>query len=297
MRRLPWLCLFVSLLAMQPARAQVVVRQDENLNGDRPEAWAMKRVAAASLMTSFGELPALAAGQWSLALEGGSIPRLSTSDRQVGFYGEKIEDLNKSPVFGRLHLRVGLPAGWVAEFGYTPPVAINGARPRNFVAAAIGHRLLQRGGFSLSARAFGQHGDVEGDITCPESLAGVTDFDLNPYGCQAPSDDRNSVNDYGVDMVAGWNSGPWHWHGDAGFVRTELQVQVDALTFDVRDRSRLVADGTLHYFALGVRRTAGEHWSVGSEVLYVPLDVRRQPGGETRSEPLTSLRVELRYDY
>jgi len=297
MRRLPWLCLLLSLLAVQSAGAQVVVRQDENLNGDRPEAWAMKRVAAVSLMTSFGELPDLAAGQWGLALEAGSIPRLSTTERTIGFNGEKIEDLNKSPVFGRVRLRVGLPAGWIAELGYTPPVAINGARPRNLVAAAIGHRLLQRGGFTMSARAFGQHGDIEGDITCPESLAGVTDFELNPYGCQAASDDRDTVNDYGVDMVAGWNAGPWHWHGDAGFVRTELQVQVDALTFDVRDRSRLVANGTLRYFALGVRRTVGEHWSVGGEVLHVPLDVRRQPGGETHSEPLTSLRLELRYDH
>lgn len=297
MRRLSWLWLFVSVLAAQPARAQVVVRQDENLNGDRPEAWAMKRVAAASLMTAFGELPALDAGQWSLALEGGSIPRLDTNERRVGFNGEKLEDLNKSPVFGRLHLRVGLPAGWIAEFGYTPPVPINGAKPRNLVAAAIGHRLLQRGGFTLSGRAFGQHGDIEGDITCPESLVGVTDFELNPYGCQAASNDRNAVNDYGVDLVAGWTDGPWHWHGDAGFVRTELQVQVDALTFDVRDRSRLVANGNLHYFAVGVRRTIGQHWSAGGEVLHVPLDVRRPPDGATRSEPLTSLRLELRFDY
>jgi hypothetical protein len=297
MRRPPWWCLFLCVLIAQPALAQVVVRQDENLGGDRPEAWAMKRVAGASLMTAFGEIPALDAGQWSLALDAGNVPRLSRTEQRVGFNGEKLEDLNKSPVFGRLHLRVGLPAGWVAEFGYTPPLAINGARPRDMVAAAIGRRLLQRGAFSLSARAFGQHGGIAGDITCPQALAGVADFERNPYGCQAASDDRIDVNDYGIDVVGGWDRGPWHWHADGGIVRTELQVQVDALTFDTRDRSRLVANGYIRYVAIGVRRSVGDHWSVGGEVLHVPLDVRRRPGEGTRGAPLTSLRVQLRYDY
>ena len=296
MRRLTWLLLFAALPFVQPARAQVVVRQDENLGGNRPEAWAMQRAAGASLMTAFGQLPSLEPGQWSLSLDAGSVPRLDDAERRVGFNGEKLEDLNKSPVFGRLHLRVGLPAGWIGELGYTPPLAIDGAQARGLVAAAIGRRVFERNGFSLAVRAFGQHGAIEGDITCPAELAGVADLERNPYGCQAASNDRISINDYGLDVVAGWDNGPWHWHGDAGVVRTELQGQVDALTFDVRDRSRLVANGMLRYVAFGVRRSLGDHWSVGSELLHVPLDVRRRPGEDVRSAPLTSLRLQLRYD-
>ena len=78
-------------------------------------------------------------------------------------------------------------------------------------------------------------------------------------------------------------------------MRTELQAQVDALTFGFRDRSRLVADGVLHYAAIGVRRDLGTHWSVATEVLHVPLDVRRAPDAAVRSEPFTSWRLQLRY--
>ena len=294
MRGLPW-WLSLLCLAAPLAQAQEVVRQDENLNADRPEAWAMNRVAAASLLTSFGETPVLEPGQWALAAEAGDVPRLSASQRRVGFNGDKIEDLNKSPVFARLRWQIGLPGGWLAEVGYTPPLAINGAKPHNLVAASIGRRVFARGAFSLSARAFGQHGAIDGDITCPRDLANVADPQQNPYGCEAASNDRISVNDYGIDATAGWDTGRWHWHATGGVVRTELQAQVDALTFGFRDRSRLVADGVLRYAAIGVRRDLGTHWSVATEVLHVPLDVRRGPDAAVRSEPLTSWRLQLRY--
>ena len=294
MGRSRW-CLFVLCLAALQARAQEVVRQDELLHSDRPEAWAMNRVAAASLLTAFGETPRLEPGQWALAAEAGSVPRLSENQRRVGFDGDKIEDLNKSPAFARLRAQLSLPAGWIVEFGYTPPVAINGARPHALLAAAIGRRLFERGAFSLSARAFGQHGAIDGDITCRRALAHVSDPQQNPYGCEAASDDRISVNDYGLDATAGWSAGAWHWHATGGVVRTELQAQVDALTFGFRDRSRLVANGVLRYAALGVRRDLGAHWSVATEVLHVPLDVRRAGDADVRGEPLTSWRLQLRY--
>ena len=72
----------------------------------------MNYFAASSLMTSFGESPELRPGRWSVAAELGHIPRLSDAQRRVGFNGFKTEDLNKSPVFGRLRLWLGLPAGF-----------------------------------------------------------------------------------------------------------------------------------------------------------------------------------------
>lgn len=294
MGRSRWFLSLLCLVALQ-AHAQEVVRQDEVLHSDRPEAWAMNRVAAASLLTAFGETPRLEPGQWALAAEAGNVPRLSENQRRVGFDGDKLEDLNKSPAFARLRAQLGLPAGWTAEFGYTPPVAINGARPHALVAAAIGRRLFERGAFSLSARAFGQHGAIDGDITCPRALAHATDPQQNPYGCEAASKDRISVNDYGIDATAGWSAGAWHWHATGGVVRSELQAQVDALTFGFRDRSRLVANGVLRYAALGVRRDLGAHWSVATEVLHVPLDVRRAADADVHGEPFTSWRLQLRY--
>ena len=66
---------------------------------------------------------------------------------------------------------VGLPAGWVGELGYTPPLSINGAKAHDLFDLAIGHRLVTHGNLTLSLRAFGQHGSVQGDITsCNEFL-------------------------------------------------------------------------------------------------------------------------------
>jgi len=104
-----------------------------------------------------------------------------------------------------------------------------------------------------------------------------------------------TLNYYGVDLVSGWNAGRWHWHADMGVARTETQVQVDALTFDARDRSRLVARGVLPFVAVGSARDLGAHWRVGVELLHVPLSVRRGPDAPRENDPLTSLRLQVRY--
>jgi hypothetical protein len=286
--------LLLSLLAASPAaRTQPVVRSDESLASTRPEAWAMNYVAASSLMTAFGETPSLGEGRWRAAVDLGDIPRLGDEKQRVGLRGIKQEDLNKSPVFGRMRVAAGLPGRFVAELGYTPPVSIGGARPLDFFSLAIGRRLLEEDGLTLSARAFGQHGRVRGDVTCPARLAGVDDRARNPFGCRAPSDDQMAINYYGLDATAAWSSGPWHVHAGAGAARTEFAVRVDALTFEVRDRSLLTARGTMPFAAIGAIRNLDRRWSLGAEVLYVPLRVQRDADGPVRNEPFTSLRLQL----
>ena len=290
--------LLVILLHCGPgARAQTVIHNDEHLASDRPEAWVMNYVAAASMMTAFGETPMLDAGRWLFAVDLGHVPRLSEAQQRVGFNGLKQEDLNRSPLFGRMRLLLGVPGGWVAEVGYTPPLAIEGTQPRDLVAIAIGRRVFERGPLTLSVRAFGQHGRVHGDITCPGRLAGVSDRRQNPFQCQAPSDDQVALNYYGVELTSGWTAGPWQAHAGVGAARTELAVQVDALTFDNRDRSRLVARGTLPFATIGASRDLDARWKMGVEVLHVPLHVRREPEAARDSDPLTSLRLQVRYRF
>jgi hypothetical protein len=290
-RQLLWL----TLLFAPSLLAQTVIDDEEILASDRPEAWAMNYVLASSVMTSFGATPELAAGEWNVGAEIGHIPRLSRRQQQIGFAGEKAEDLNKSPVFGRLRVMLGLPAGFVAELGYTPPVKIDGTSPDDLFALALGRRLLQRDAWSLSARAFGQHGSAHGDITCPADIAGPFDEDSNPFGCVEASDDRISLNYYGADLTAAGDIGAWQWHTGAGVVRSEPKVQVDARVFSVRDRSRLVARGVLPYLAIGIGREIASGWSLAGEVLHVPLDVRREPADGVENDPLTSVRLMLRY--
>lgn len=291
LRRFAW----AMLLAAQASVAQTVLDDEEILASDRPEAWAMNYVLASTTMTAFGATPALEAGDWQVAADLGHIPRLSREQMRVGFGGEKAEDLNKSPVFGRLRFGVGLGAGFVAELGYTPPLTIDGTQPRDLVSLALGRRWWQDDAWSLSSRVYGQHGGARGDITCPEDVAGPFDPDTNPFGCLRKSDDRIALNSYGADLtVAG--QGPWAWHATAGVLRTEPQVQVDARVFTVIDHSRLVARGVLPYLAVGIGRELAPRWHATAELLHVPLDVRRDAGG-VENDALTSLRLQIRHRF
>jgi hypothetical protein len=297
MRPLLHLLLGALLVWCPAANAQVVVHSNENLASNRPEAWAMNYVAASSLMTAFGQTPALAAWRWGVALDLGYIPRLSEAQQRVGLHGIKQEDLNRSPVFGRLRLILGLPGDFVAELGYTPPLSIDGTQPLDLVALSIGRRLFEHDSFTLSMQLFGQHGRAQGDITCPARLAGIADRQQNPFGCQAPSNDHIMLNYYGVELTSAWTAESWHAHASLGDVRTEFAVQVDALTFNVRDRSYLVARGSMPFATIGASRDLDAHWNLGMEVLYVPLRVQREPNAPSQNDPLTSLRLQLLYRF
>jgi hypothetical protein len=291
--RLTGLSLMLLLFFSGSANAQLVIEDAERLASDRPEAWAMNYVSAATFMTGFGATPALASGAWRFAAELGHVPSLGAEQQRVGFGGEKAEDLNKSPVFGRLRAYLGLPAGWVAELGFTPPLSIDGSRTHDLFALAIGRRLIDRDSWSWSVRGFGQHGSATGDITCPEQVVGPFDPERNPYGCVAPSRDRIALNHYGLDSTIEAGTAPWRWHATLGLVRNEPEVQVDAQVFAVRDRSRLVARGVLPYLAFGFKRELGAHWSVGAELLHVRLSVRRDPARAEQHDDFTALRLRL----
>ncbi len=277
------------------ASAQAVISDREQVGSDRPEAWAMNFAISSSLMTALGAVPELNAGEWQAALELAEVPHLSRAQQRVGFGGEKAEDLNKLPVFGRVRAWLGLPAGWVAELGYTPPVRINGTKASDLIALSLGRRLLEQQTWSLSARLFGQHGRVEGDITCPAELAGPFSATSNPFGCVAASSDRISLNYYGLDLTAATQADPWAWHATVGAVRSEPDVQVDALVFTVRDRSRVLSRSVLPYLAVGTQRSLNASWSVGAEWLYVALEVRRTLDGGIEDDPYLGLRLQLRY--
>jgi hypothetical protein len=275
------------------ACAQPIVRNDENLASTRPEAWAMNYVGASTLFTSFGATPALGAWQWAVAGDLAQIPRLSREQTQVGLGGVKFEDLNKSPVFGRLRVMLGLPEGFVAELGWTPPLTIEGVQPQDFFAASLGRRLFQRDAFSLSMQLFAQHGRAQGDITCPATIAGNPDRQQNPFGCKAPSNDHVYLNNYGVEVIAGVEQGAWHAHASLGEAWTDYAVQVDAFT-NAHDLSYLTARGQTPFATFGLGYDFDRRWSAGAEVLYAPLRVQRMPpDGPTERDPFTGVRLQL----
>src|SRR4051812_10563314 len=75
--------------------------QTQHLDFDRPEAWALKYFASATLMNGLQPPEPLferrATGSVTLGLEAGWLPRLNTERARVGFTGKKEEDLNKIP--------------------------------------------------------------------------------------------------------------------------------------------------------------------------------------------------------
>lgn len=285
--------LLIGCGALAPAWCGNVIQGVERVASDQPEAWAMHYVSAPTFLTGFGASPALAAGEWRLDLELGHIPALSREQQRVGFGGEKAEDLNKSPLFGRVRGRLGLGAGWVAELGYTPPLTIDGTRTRDLFALGLGRRLAVGEAWSWSARLFGQHGRARGDITCPAEVAGPFDPERNPFGCVQASRDRIALNHYGLDSTLSLNRRDWDWHATTGVVRNEPAVQVDARVFTVRDRTQLIARGVLPYVALGLRRPLGTRWTLGAELMHVPLDVRRTAQGRVENDPFTALKLSL----
>ncbi|HKE41007.1 MAG TPA: hypothetical protein VKG21_14295 [Casimicrobiaceae bacterium] len=284
-------------LGISCAHAQLVVHSDENLDSSRTEAWAMNYVGAATFMTAFGETPALKAWSWGLAVDAGYIPKLTAAQQRVGLHGIKQEDLNRSQVFGRLRVLLGLPGDFVATVGYTPPITIDGVQALDLFSFAIARRLLEHDDLSLSMQIFGQHGRLQGDITCPKRLSDITDITLNPFGCRGPSNDHVYLNYYGLEAVGAWTIRSWHPYVSGGVVRTEFQVRVDAMTFDVHDRSHLTARGSLPFGTVGTTVDLDPHWSLGAEVLYVPLNVQRRPNMPSQNDQLTSARIQLLYRF
>ena len=107
----------------------------------RPEAWAMAYATAATLYHGL-EVPDRT-DPWDLrlAVEVSNIPSIDIEKTRIGFNGNKFEDLNKSPVFGRGRLWLGLPADFTLELAYTPPLSIGGVRADGIYGFALGFVL------------------------------------------------------------------------------------------------------------------------------------------------------------
>ncbi len=276
----------------QLAYAQTVLESRQDLALERPESWAMAYVTSATLFHDMGGHDELAPGQFALGVELANIPRISQQDTQVGFNGSKFEDLNKSPVFGRARLWLGLPGRFVAEAAYTPEVRIDGARPDGLFAAALSRPIVELDHWSLGARVFAQRGRVRGDFTCSrEVAAGGDDFSLNPFGCQAPSDDEAEIDYTGLEFNARYKLGRWQPFASWSATRIRPQVQVNARTFDVIDRALLTTSGTLRSGVAGVTLNSAFdlRWSLA--LSYTPLDVQRRDQASAQSDDFWSLRL------
>lgn len=257
----------------------------------------MAYMSAATLFSGFEPPAGGKAGVISLGAELGHIPHLSTEKRRVGFDGTKLEDLNKTPVFGRLRLELTLPADFSLELGWTPPIGIDGARPDDLYGLAVQRPIVQGDFWTAGMRLFHQRGSVSGDFTCDrETASHPIGTPANPHGCRAPSDDELRIDQNGLEFsVSGRiDDGLWEPFLSYAVTRMKPETHVRAETFGVLDRSVLTADLTTHTVILGaLYRPAGD-WELLGAMAWTPLDSRRPPDDRRSRHDLYSARLMLR---
>jgi hypothetical protein len=289
------LTLLIALAAAGTASSQIIDDVEE-LDWDRTEAWAMKYFNSVSLLTGLG--PPRAREPWSfeIGLELDAIPRLDEDQRRVGFGGAKVEDLNRMPAFFRPRLTIGLPAKWSLDVAYVPPLEVRGVKS-HLLAIGLERPVYSTGPWTLGVRLYGQIGEIESDFTCSAEEAshppGPPD---NIWGCEAPSQDKVTLNYLGAAFTGGYRyrKTDFHWGLAANYM--DMEFQVDALTFGLIDRSLLLADGWTWSLNGGASWSLGRRISLAVELFYSPLSVVRPPSTSTENDPLLNLRTMLRFD-
>lgn len=268
----------------------------EDLDFQRPEAWAMTYFTSVSLLTGLGVPGAVREGNLVASFEGALVPELSDGQRRVGFNGTKLEDLNKTSVFGRVRFTFGLTDDAEFTVAYVLPVTRNGATP-NLVSASVGIPLKRTASWRVGTRVYGQLGTIKGDFTCDvATVAAGNDPDLNPFGCDEVSADRVKQRYLGADIGAAALIGSVEPYVTVGVNRMSGEFNVYALTNGSRDDSAFSSSGfTLHGTA-GVLFDINERWYVSSEVFYSPLSADR-PVEVSGSDSLLNGRMMLSFRF
>jgi len=258
--------------------AQNVFDGTEELDFDRTESWAMKYFASLSLLTSMGVPERMGAGTIDLGFEGGIVPQLSEEQRRVGFDGTKVENLNRTNFFCRVRAHIGLSESTRLELAYLPPIDIGGIKP-NLFAIGVGQPFAITDHLHLGARGYFQLGTIEGDITCGEDEAAAgADPELNPFTCEAPSNDELRQRVLGGEITAGYVSdGKWRPYAGLAVNYLDLEFRVDAVYDNLIDRTLQLTDGTTISVTGGVSYLASETWRFTGEVFYSWLSVARPP--------------------
>ncbi len=277
---------------------RLVVADTERLDFDRPESWAMKYYASLSLLTGAGVPRERHAGEIDLTLEGGSVPQLSIEERRVGFDGTKVEDVNKTRMFGRLRGTLGIGRGFALELAYTPPLTVGGARP-NILALALGRPFALSSSLRLGVRGYGQIGTITADITCSASeVAAGNDLPRNPFQCVRPSEDVSRQKIAGLEVVAGYDGASRvKPYAGIGVNYMDLAFHANAVYSGglVEDHTVQLTSGTTMSATAGLTYEMARRFSVTAELFYSWLSVSRPPATRAAGEGLLNARVFFSY--
>jgi hypothetical protein len=287
-------CLYSVLWRPAPAGAS------DHLDSDRPEAWAMFYYTSVSLFSGLGTPRSRKPGSIEVGFELGSIPHLDPDQRRVGFDGTKEEDLNKSPIFARARLTIGLPWKLALILGYVPPISVFGVRP-HLLDVGLERPIYERGPWTLGLRAYGQIGDVTGAFTCPASAAEHPPGSPgNPYGCDGTSNDKAKQRYLGLELSGSYRidglRGLTPWVTISGNY-LDTTFDVNAVTFDVPDTTHLEAETGTMTLGFGARYPLTEKIDVSIGMSFTPLWVTRPPSTSSELDSLLNVRTVLSYRF
>jgi hypothetical protein len=261
------------------AAQTAVLAPVEQLSFDRPEAWAMKYFTSVTLLSGLRVPDAAPAGTVLIGAELGWVPHLSTDQQRVGFFGATPDDLNKAPILIRPQLALTLPSQLTLTIAGVPPIPAFGETAK-LLAAAVQRPFYRRAEWTLGWRAIGQIGTTRSAFTCSSAMvAQGLDVPGNPQGCVATSSDVASLRYIGAAIEAGRQASGSRFapHASVGVNYMSGTFQVNAVTDQYIDRTRLEARGLTFSATTGLEYRLNDRLSVSGDLFYTPLIVQRSP--------------------
>ncbi len=268
----------------------------EHVDFDRPEAWALKYFASASLLTGHGVASAHQPG--TLLLEGEiiQVPFLGEEYRRVGFEGVKVENLNNAPIILRPRLTYYFTERLSATASYVPPVEFWDVTP-NVLAGSLNWLVYPGKTLHWGVRFYGQIGSAEGPFTCSEEVvAAGDDFEVNPFGCSKVSQDTAFMDYYGAELSVAYplkKLGGLTPYFGIGVNHMRLKFKIDSTLFGEPDRRTQRNSGNTVNFQGGVTLNIRPRIRLGIQAFYTPLDVVRQGNTSPENDSLFNLRAQM----
>lgn len=274
----------------------------QHLNFNTPEAWALKYFTAVTLLSGLQPPDSMVeerrTGSITIGMEMGWLPALTPQQAQVGFSGRKQEDLNKSPIFARPSVRVGLPWRFAVVASAPAPLGAFGLAPRLF-ALGLERPIVQREQWRLGWRGYGQLGHVGGAFTCPSQVLGFPGGSpQNPTSCIGESDDRVFMRYAGTELqfshkVPRMPRLSPHVAVGLNYMNSKFQVNAPLQTRD--DHTQLLTHGKILSGTAGVSYLLTKRAAITVDAFYAPLGVRRVANGPLLNDGLFNVRALLSY--
>jgi len=268
---------------------------------DRPESWGLKYFSSTSLLS--GLQPPVPAeghrvGSVSIALELDWLPQLDAGQMRIGFNGTAPQDLNKSPIFARPVVRIGLPGKFTLIAAAPPPFHLSGVTT-HLLAFGLERPLLERERWTISWRGYGQVGSVKGSFTCSDSAwTFAPKSPDNPTSCVGRSSDVASLRYAGNEIQFAYKIPSMPKlvpHAAAGGNFMDNAFQTHAPVVKGLDETRLWTRGGTFSGTAGVTYLVSKRAAFTVDAFYSPLWVNRSPTAPRTNDGLFNVRALLSY--